>query len=787
MTATVEVPTPEAIAAAPAGRRLLAWAPPAAVAVMIAAGLTYYGVPLLTVAIFAAYLALGVILPGTLIWRGVRGRSGWFVEDVAAGLAVGYSCEVLVYIVCRWFGLPLLTVAWAVATVAAFAAVPRLRRHWRGSDRPEERTPFWWSLILSASAVILFYWSCVRFFRTHDLSEPGSRAPDADSPFHLALLGEAKHHMPLMSPWLPDQPVLYHWFVYAEMSATSWITGIEPHTLLIRLSPLPMIIGFLVLVGVLGRRLTGEYWAGAAAAVITFFALTPAPYQWRLNGWFSTFATNAYEDGSSLRAQLWTSPTQTFGAVLFAALALALVEALAESTRLRWALVVLLTAAVTGAKATFLPMLLAGLLLVVVTRILTRRRVHRGALLAAGLAFVALLFAQFVLFGGAAQGMAIDPLHFAQISGAPYSTGFARPDPSPALWRLVLVTLITLLCWAFIWPGLLGLARLVKGRRPDPQIAADPVILVLGIGLSGVGALMIFGHEGGAEGWFMVSGRPYLSLAAAVGLALVTPPGLPRRRTLIAACGAVATGALIMIGVRELGSQRAPGIAVTGGYVGTAWQLVWPYLLITVLVGVAVFVIHRSRRLPAKQTLVAAVLTGVCLVGTVVHLYLTSREASTTGFHGVRPADPYITAGSEKAGRWLRDHSDPDDVVATNAHCLIGKDRPEGCDNRHFSLSAYTERRFLVESWGFTNRTHERAAETKRNAVYVPFWDERKLADNDAAFHDPSAVTIGRLRDVYRVRWLMVDETYETPNPGLADVAKFRFRAGRIAVYEIER
>ncbi|MFC4038798.1 hypothetical protein ACFO1B_10240 [Dactylosporangium siamense] len=780
----MEQPASAAPTPATARRGPPAWTPPAALGVLVVAGLAFYGVPVRTTAIFTGYLALGIVLPGMLLWRAVRGRPGWLVEDAAAGLAVGYSCEVVAYIGARAAGLPLLVAAWPIATVATFLLVPGLRRHWRRTDRDEEKTPFWFSAILSGSALVLFLWSAVRFFRTHDVSGPAMLSPDADSPFHLALLGEAKHHLPLASPWLPEQPVLYHWFVYAEMASTSWITGIEPQVLLVRLSPLPMVFGFLLLMAVLGKRLTGRWWAGAAAAVTTYFVLTPTPYRWQLNGWFSVFATNAYEDGSSLRAQMWTSPTQTFGALLFAALALALLDVLTGSNRRPWFLVVLLTAAVAGGKATFLPMLLAGLLLVVAVRLLARGRVRPAAPIAAGIAFAGLLFAQFVLFGGASQGLAVDPLHFARISGAPYTAGFALPG-SGSTGRLVLVTLITFACWACIWPGLLGLARLARRRRPDLTISADPVVLMFGIGLSGIGALMVFGHEGGAEGWFMVSGRPYLSLAAVAGLALITPAGVPDRRMLAWVGGAILTGAAILILVRELDPNWAPVPARTGGVAQTAFHLVWPYLAVFALLGVAAWFVRRSS-FPAKGTAYASLLAGICLVTTLLHLEQTTREAQHTGWRGVRQSAPFIPDGTPEAGRWLRDHSDPDDLVATNTHCLSTLGAPEsGCDNRHFAFSAYSERRFLIEGWGFTNRTHQVAAETHVNAVYVPYWDGRVLADNDAAFAAPSAQTIGRLRDRYGVRWLFVDEARDTPAPTLGDFARLRHRSGQIAVYEI--
>ena len=784
MAVTVEQPTSAAQTSAPTRRTPPAWAPPAALATVVLLGLAGYGVPIWTTAIFAGYVTLGLTLPGMLLWRAVRGRPGWFVEDVAAGLAVGYSCEVMAYIGARAIGLPLLTVAWPVATIATFLLVPGLRRHWRGTDREDEKTPFWFSAILSGSALVLFYWSVIRFFRTHDVAGPGMLSPDGDSPFHLALLGEAKHHLPLASPWLPEQPVLYHWFVYAEMASTSWITGIEPQVLLVRLSPLPMVFGFLLLMAVLGKRLTGKWWAGAAAAVATYFVLTPTPYHWRLNGWFATFGTNAYEDGSSLRAQMWTSPTQTFGAILFAGLALVLVDVLTESNRKRWILVVLLTAAVTGGKATFLPMLLAGLLLVIAARLLTRKRVHPAALITAGIAFAGLLFAQFVLFGGAAQGLAIDPLHFARISGAPYTATFALPG-SGSMWQLLLVSLITFTCWACIWPGMLGLAGLARRRRPDLKISADPVILMFGIGLSGIGALLVFGHEGGAEGWFMVSGRPYLSLAAVVGLAMLTPADVPARRMLKWVYGAILAGAAILIVVRELNPKWTPRPARSGGVAQTAFHLVWPYLAVFALLGVAAWVVRRSS-FPAKNTVYASLLAGICLVTTPLHLYETTREANHTGWRGVQQYAPFIPDGTPEAGRWLRDHSDPDDLVATNTHCVHATGAPQDeCDNRHFAFSAYSERRFLIEGWGFTNRTHQVAAETGINAVYAPYWNQQLLADNDAAFSAPSAATIGKLRDQYRVRWLFVDEARAAPAPTLGDFAQLRHRAGQIAVYEI--
>src|SRR5688500_4418976 len=99
-----------AAAGAPARplNRLAGWLPVVLLAAITAAGLRIFDVPLPATGLFALYVGLGIILPGTLIWRALRGRAGWFAGDVAAGAALGYALETLTYIAARAAGAPLL-------------------------------------------------------------------------------------------------------------------------------------------------------------------------------------------------------------------------------------------------------------------------------------------------------------------------------------------------------------------------------------------------------------------------------------------------------------------------------------------------------------------------------------------------------------------------------------------------------------------------------------------------------------------------------------------------------
>ncbi|GAB3865798.1 hypothetical protein GCM10027610_116620 [Dactylosporangium cerinum] len=214
-----------------------------------------------------------------------------------------------------------------------------------------------------------------------------------------------------MVPWITGEPLWYHWFVYPEIAASSWVTGIEPQVLLLRLSMLPMLMAFAVLVAVLARKVTGGWWSGVAASALTLFVLSPNPYQWVTGEFYTNLAFSALEDGSSLRLTVWSGPTQTFGALLMVPLMIVLIDRLRERRDGRgWALFAVLLAGVMGAKATYLPLLGCGLLLAVGAELLRHRTLHRGALTGLGITAAGLVFSQVVLFGGTSQGTAFKPL-----------------------------------------------------------------------------------------------------------------------------------------------------------------------------------------------------------------------------------------------------------------------------------------------------------------------------------------------------------------------------------------
>ncbi|WP_433435269.1 hypothetical protein [Nonomuraea sp. CA-141351] len=742
-------PAPAADGSPVGGRRaapLLRWAPAAALAACAGVVCGRYGVSLSDLTLFALYVVLGLALPGLLWIRALYRRDHTFPEELALGTALGYALEVLTYIPARAIGAPLLVMAWPLGTYVLFLAVPRLRGHWRAGPRTN-RTPRWWPWALTLIVICLILWTAVTFFGTHALTWPAMASSYVDMPYHLALIGELKHHVPPTAPGVAGEPLAYHWFVHVHVAAASWVTGVEPLVLLYRLAVLPMLAALAVLLAAVGRRVTGSWVGGLAALASTVFVAAPSLYEGSAAGVFSWASV-----------QSWSSPSQVFCALLFAPVVLLVVDLLDGSrpARGRWVLLAVMMSAVMGAKATYLPLLAAGLVAVVVVETIRWRRLPRRAPAVLGLTAVCVALSYVLLYKGERQGLVPDPLSIIRVTWRNL-TGAGPSADVP--WTAVLgIGGLCLLCGAITWCGVLGLV--VRPR----ELLRTPVVLGLGMSLAGLAAFLLLGHPGLSQGYFLEAACPYLAMVAVSGARLaIREAGLTGRAV---ACAGGA-GVLAATAVRLLFGVRIP---LRPGQSELALYL--PYL---VLLGVVVLV---AARWGGRRTLALT----ICLV---------TAAGTPAAWLAHTPLDPYdgasaqdVPSGLLEASRWLRDHSLPDDIVATNTHCRLGYEEP--CDRRAYWTAALTERRVLVEGWAYAARNTDgwRPGEAVAGR---PFWDRERIRANDAVFERPSAQAVRRLRDRYGVRWLFVDERRSAPGSSLGSLTSLRFRSGDFGVYQVGR
>ncbi|MFC4590291.1 hypothetical protein ACFO8L_29655, partial [Sphaerisporangium corydalis] len=654
-------------------------------------------------------------------------------------------------------GHPLLTLLWPAATYTAFLLHPRLRPHL--TTRPTRTTPLPWAWFLGLTVVYLTGWSAFTCFRVNALTWPEAGWAHVDTPFSLALIGELRHHMPPDVPMVAGEPLSYHWFVYAHFAASSWITGIEPATLLLRLGMLPMLVAFAVLVGVTGLRVTGSRVGAALAVAGTLFVAAPSLYA----------GANGLLRWTGVMHVPWNSPTQTFGALLFAPVVLVLMDLLVRPRGApgRWVLLVVLVVAVMGAKATYLPLLAAGLVAVAAAETLRRRRAPWPAVAALGVTLACLAFAQSVLFGHARQGTTLAPLSVVRATWKELAGVGDQVGPT-AGWVLGL-TLVYVACWGVTWCGTLGLLA-----RPR-LLLRPPVTLMLGMTASGAGMMLLLGSPDDLnQPYFLQACYPYLAVLSAYGLLVVARRERPAPVALV--CAAVA-GIAVALAVRVLCDVEVP---LRLGEPDVLIYLPFAVLLV-VLVSAAGLLVAARRHVRFWALFVTMVMAAGTPAAWQARVLTHLRHGADSNLNaGDHPAPELIPSGALSAARWLRAHSGPDDLVATNAHCRWGYEHP--CDARHFWVSALTERRVLVEGWAYTAANLDRWRPGRPYAT-LPFWDRDRVRAGDAVFSAPSAASVALLRERYGVRWLVADERL-TRAP-IGRFARLELRYGDYAVYRL--
>jgi len=110
------------------------------------------------------------------------------------------------------------------------------------------------------------------------------------------------------------------------------------------------------------------------------------------------------------------------------------------------------------------------------------------------------------------------------------------------------------------------------------------------------------------------------------------------------------------------------------------------------------------------------------------------------------------------------------------------------CSNLAYWVSAYSERRSLVNGWGYTATAARLSADRPPGSGYfdtVPFWDTPRLQRNTALFAAPTRAAAASLRADYGVTWVYADSSYGAVSPELDAVLTLRYRNGPVSLYQV--
>ncbi|WP_327677902.1 hypothetical protein [Kitasatospora sp. NBC_00458] len=743
------------------------------------------------VARYTFYALWGVVLPGTLVFRGLRRRPGTLLEDLVFGAVTGLVLELAAWAVLVGLGLQSVAVLWPLAVVVPFAAVPRLRRHWRPRGYRVMSPGASWAISGTVALTALYYYE-VNLSRFPALPTGDSSRIFGDLPYMLSLAGNAKHEMPLTFPQAAGEPLHYHWFTFSHMAMTDLVGGVDLPVVAMRLM-VPALSALTVLItAVVAHRLTGRAWAGPVAALL-FFAVGEftAAYPNNVSSW--TFGA------PPIRLMSWGSLSLTYSQPLLVALVGAVGDLLRRPGgagaadggsgpadgrlpalgRGAFFLVAGFALASSAAKASTLPVTLAGLafaglMVLVGTRRIPWTIVGLGAILAG-----AQLFATAVIFDFESYGLEIEV--FGNVRQ--YWANSSEVRGSATQLAVVGATLLAFVATHQL--RMLGVVPLLWRRR----LKLEPVQwFLLGGALAGPAAYLVV--NGFNSSYFAIASAPFGALLAAWGYCeSAERAALPVRARAALAAGVLVLAAALTWAMYRHSADWAVVVAKAAG----AYDVRKSYApLLAVLGGVVVMAAAAAvaallwwgagRIRPGLRgrggivLLTASLAVGLPSIGLDV---LQSRQYAWDG--------TWILPQSQvDAARWVRDHSEPSDVIATNSHCWEPEDwtRTDRCYNyRSQWLSAYSERSVLVEGWAYAPRMI--ATSGGGVASNGPFWDPALYQQNEAAVYQPTAALLAGLHRDHRVRYLVVDRKAGAESPLLPTLTKQVFDNGRTAVYEL--
>ncbi len=714
------------------------------------------------------FWVLGITVPGTILWRLASPFRHNLIEDFAAGSLVGVSVLLLVYMAVAPIGLQEWAWLWIVPVFLVAVAVPSWRRRCLSRvERPVNPLTAW--LIAGACALPIYATGRYRNLVPAPYADARSNSPDMA--FHQALSASAKYDFPLQAPYLQGEKMDYHYFWHQFTAATAWATGVDLTDLVYTIGWIPLLLAGCALIFALTDRIApGSRWAGPLAIAVAGIGGTVNAYP------------NVTLPAEGLTNYVWGSPTQNLGGGLIVLMALLGVDLLrGRSSPGSYVLFVLIGVAASGSKATVLPLIICGFGLVLFIRIFYRRFAV-NALVLIGVLSAVFLAAIVVVFGNHSSGLAVRPwVTFAKIGTYPLTAkevGWGEYDHG-AMWTSGIIVCLSLLLGS---AGLLVLAGTTARWFRDPGM-----IFLVGIAIAGFGGMVLTDQPGTSQMYFHRTAVPIIAALAAAG-AWMLVFWFADRRSGIAVLASVLGGAGATYLAREITRAnpgegkpfRRPDGTLTGLVAPWLWTLLFLLLVAGLVTGLWKLAKRRGR--PSRIAMASFVLAGMG-AGLLlpVQTMLNYREVTLQPLTDKYPLGP--TQTQTDAAHWLRDHTSPSDLVATNAHCAMKN--ASGCDVRHFWISALSERHVLVEGWGYTNTINDLVAATGKSPNGLPFWDEQKLEDNDRVFVSPTRENLRLLRTKYGVRWLYADPTQTAVSQNLNTLATLRYATPDALIYEL--
>ena len=771
-----------------------------------------YDVRLGEIALFLAYEAAYVALPGIAVHLWLRPHAPWR-EQLVFGWALGYALEIGVYSLAAeldirsaypfypLFGAALLGVLWRQRALSA-----------RTSPVPAAWGP---PLAAAAVAVLTLVYLAIDYFaRAHLPWRVAASSQLDDLSRYLSLSGEALHHWPIDDPAVAGEPKFYHFGVNVHHAAVADVTGLSLPLILFRLAVVPMTLLFLASMCVAARSLLRSAWVGPIAIALAMLVgdADVDPQRWPFFGLFFT--------------GFWISPSFLLGIALFIPPVAIVAGRLAERPPLQadagdWLVVAGLLAADIWSKATTVPLFTAGLLLYV----LFRRERNAVAALALSAAIDLIFYAAF--YRNSATGLVVHlPGAVGEMPRAIWLQLELADWGVPSWLGWSLITPIALL--GMIGPALVGIPILVWLRWRSLGAVR---VLFLALLAVGVGCAVVLFQPGESQLFFTHCGYAVGCLLSAEGLVLLFER---RMRLGLAVFAAVWIGALAVasraplklarwsvdhFGDDNLGPYRPRDVLFVLVFVAAVavWcfglRRRWPaWLLATIatvlLLGLTLAVTLRedllysfdmaavAYGLLASMLILLAVLVAATRRRGFVEVFVVAALAvGAMGFPFDRvpglavasdrdafPGDEELDRGLYDGLNWVRMHTPVDAVLAVDNYY---RGSPDAGSPTFSDYSAFAERRVFLEGWYYTTHSWEVGASSPGGRGKIPFPGRFRL--NEALFVRGDREALKTMVERYGVRYLLRDRRNGHAHAQLASLGRLVYENPSVAIYAVDQ
>jgi hypothetical protein len=720
------------------------------------------GVALNEIVRFLGYEIGFVALPGVALLWALRGRPRGLLESIGLGIPLGHALEILAFTATAAIGARTLFLAYPIVVVAlATLVIWRLRRpRIPATPAPPVSGRLMWAAAVALSAGLIYL--ALMFIPQAPL--PSGRVSVSYSPdfvYQMSKTAEVLYHWPPTNPGLSGVPLPYEWFVFFHMAAVSQVTQLGIPIIAMRLDFIPLIVVVGCQLLMIGREFAGNAATGVIAMVV---ALLLGPLD------LTTDSAGSSPFFSLFSSHLWSSWTFPFGLIFFMALLYLIAERL-RAVRWRWRadlgpwlVIVILMIGASGAKATILPVLLAGTG-IYAGCLCIGRRVRPSPPLVVALVLEAAVFGAtfFIVYRGAASYTGLGPLaslgRTLPVVDASQSSipGVLRGIALPAAYAAGLIGMLLPLA------GLLYMLRRRHRRR------LRRYALCLGALAAGVVIGNVVHQIGYSELYFQDTGYVAGCIVAADGMRLAwldAGIALPisRRAVIIALSSWVAAlAALVIVTSPTLHQSEIAvvrySVLIGGGLVFVAgWFLtarlrrrptsgIWGLGLIPILAASAL-----------ASPIEIAPTTGLIVSGIPV-AYATANKPIVRG----------LTPDLLAALRWLQVNSAVDAVIAVSNHWLDAA----GADGRYYYDSAFSDRQVFIEGYDASRYEITTDIDTAAGADFAT----RQLL-NDSVFQFANPVALHTMTSQYSVRFLLIDSQdgdIDDDNPAVLQLGKVVF------------